>query len=144
VIRDLDPNLAPVVTDVPKVHRILSNLLENALKYTPAGSTVVIRGRESVTGLVLLVEDDGPGIPEESADRVFERFYQVDQTATRRVGGTGLGLYICRRLAEALGGELTLERSGDRGSVFRLVVPWTPPGSASGPGQSNGFPIVRR
>jgi len=77
--------------------------------------------------MLLSVEDDGLGIPEEAGERVFERFFQVDQSATRRVGGTGLGLYICRRLAETLGGELTLDRSSDEGSLFSLLIPWEPP-----------------
>ncbi len=122
-----DPDLPPVRTDAAKVHRILSNLVENALKYTPPGSTIAIRGSASAAGTVISVEDDGPGIPEDAGERVFERFYQVDQSATRRVGGTGLGLYICRRLAETLGGELTLERSSPRGSVFSLRIPGEPP-----------------
>ena len=122
-----DPNLSAIRTDSAKVHRILSNLVENALKYTPAGSTISIRGRASVSGMLLSVEDDGPGIPKEAEERVFERFFQVDQSATRRVAGTGLGLYICRRLAETLGGELTLDRSSDEGSVFSLLIPWEPP-----------------
>lgn len=127
VVLDLDPGLPPIRTDAAKVHRIVSNLVENALKYTPPGCSVWIRGHESPDGLVLRVADDGPGIPDAAGERVFERFYQVDQTATRRVGGTGLGLYICRRLAETLGGELTLEPSSGVGCSFRLRIPWEPP-----------------
>ena len=128
---DFDPRLPPVRTDPAKVHRIVSNLVENALKYTPAGSSVWIRGRASVDGVTLSVEDDGPGIPEDAGERVFERFFQVDQSATRLVGGTGLGLYICRRLAETLGGELSLDRSSDEGSVFSLLIPGDPPRAAA-------------
>jgi signal transduction histidine kinase len=149
LILDFDPDPDPLRTDVAKVHRIVSNLVENALKYTPESSTIAISGRASVAGLVIRVEDDGPGIPESAGDRVFERFFQVDQSATRRVGGTGLGLYICRRLAETIGGDLTLERSTPEGSVFSLLVPWQPPRPASrrastGAAQSFGLPMVRR
>jgi signal transduction histidine kinase len=149
LILDFDPDPEPLRTDVAKVHRILSNLVENALKYTPESSTIAITGRASVAGLVIRVEDDGPGIPHSAGDRVFERFFQVDQSATRRVGGTGLGLYICRRLAETIGGDLTLERSTPEGSVFSLLVPWQPPRPAAGRAlpaavQSLGLPIVRR
>jgi signal transduction histidine kinase len=133
IVLDLDGRLPPIRTDAAKVHRILSNLVENALKYTPAGGTIRINGREEPGGMVLSVADDGPGVPPEARDRVFERFYQVDQTTTRRVGGTGLGLYICRRLAQTLGGALVLERSNEMGSVFSLRIPWAPPRSATTP-----------
>ncbi len=124
-----DQDLPVVRTDAAKVHRILSNLVENALKYTPPGTYVWIQGRATDRGETLSVEDQGPGIPLDSQERVFERFFQVDQTPTRSVGGTGLGLYICRRLADAIGGELTLDRSSEAGSVFTLRIPWEPPRS---------------
>jgi signal transduction histidine kinase len=132
LVLELDPGLPPVRTDAAKVHRILSNLVENALKYTPAGCTIRIGGHERPEGMLLRVADDGPGIPTEARDLVFERFFQVDQSATRRVGGTGLGLYICRRLAATLGGELRLERPTAEGSVFLLRIPWEPPRHVSG------------
>ena len=79
-----------------------------------------------VQGVLVAVEDEGPGIAAEQRERVFDRFYQVDQTATRKVGGTGLGLYICRKLAEEIGARIWLEPSEVRGSVFCLFVPRTP------------------
>lgn len=121
-----DPTLPPIETDESKVHQILSNLVENAVKYSPPDTRVTIRGARMGDGLVVSVEDEGRGIPEEAQERIFERFYQVDSSATRSVGGTGLGLYICRKLADALGGRLWLERSGPDGTVFRLWVPSTP------------------
>ena len=69
------------------------------------------------------VEDEGTGIPSELQAKVFERFYQVDQSSTRFVGGLGLGLYICRRFAEAMGAELWLDRSDQRGSKFCIRIP---------------------
>ena len=71
--------------------------------------------------------DEGPGVPAELQDKIFERFYQVDQSATRSVGGAGLGLYICRRMAEAIGGRVWLERTSPEGSVFSVWVPSKPP-----------------
>jgi signal transduction histidine kinase len=122
-----DPDLPAVRTDEAKVHRILFNLAENALKYAPAGTDVEIHGRATGTALAISVHDHGPGISPEDRERIFERFHQVDQTTTRRVGGVGLGLYICKKLAEAIGGELTLERSGADGSVFSFTIPLEPP-----------------
>ncbi|MEX0988805.1 MAG: ATP-binding protein [Actinomycetota bacterium] len=123
-------DLDPVRTDEGKVHQILSNLVENALKYSPPDTRITIRGEPGVNGILVAVEDEGPGIPEEERDRVFDRFYQVDGTATRQVGGTGLGLYICAKLAEEIGARLWLETTDrPRGSMFCLFLP----GSAAPP-----------
>jgi signal transduction histidine kinase len=118
-------DLPALESDEGKVHQILLNLVDNAFKYTPAGTTVTIQGRSLGKGATISVADQGVGIPAEEQDKVFDRFYQIDQTATRAVGGTGLGLYICRRMAEAIGGRVWLERSGPEGSVFSLWVPST-------------------
>jgi signal transduction histidine kinase len=128
-----DPALPLIETDEAKVHQILSNLVENALKYSPPDTRITVRGAQMGDGLVVSVEDEGHGIPEEVQDRIFDRFYQVDSSATRSVGGTGLGLYICRKLADALGGRLWLERSGPEGTVFRLWVPMSPPADEAEP-----------
>jgi signal transduction histidine kinase len=117
------PNLPRVQTDVGKLHQILSNLVENALKYAPPDTRVTISADPGVRGVAVVVADEGPGIPDEAHERIFDRFYQVDQSATRRVGGTGLGLYICRRMAETLGARLWLARSDGSGSEFALFVP---------------------
>jgi signal transduction histidine kinase len=80
------------------------------------------------------VEDEGRGIPREAHDRIFDRFYQVDSSATRAVGGTGLGLYICKKTADALGGRLWLERSGPEGTVFSFWMPERPSGAGGAKG----------
>lgn len=116
-------DLPRVQTDEGKLHQILSNLVENALKYAPADTRVTVTADPAVRGVAISVFDEGPGIPVEAHERIFERFYQVDQSATRRVGGTGLGLYICRRMAETLGARLWLARSDGTGSEFALFVP---------------------
>jgi signal transduction histidine kinase len=100
-----------------------------------------VRCRVEDDGVAALVEDRGPGIPEDLHQKVFERFYQADQSTTRTVGGTGLGLYICRRLAEVLGGRVTLERSDDRGSVFKVWVPKVPPADSLRGVQPPGYTV---
>src|SRR4029079_14582996 len=98
------------------------------LKYTPPDTHVAIAADPAVGEIIVSVTDQGAGIPEEHRERIFERFYQVDGSATRRVGGTGLGLYICVKMAETLGGRLWLARSDERGSVFSLFLTVAPRG----------------
>jgi signal transduction histidine kinase len=135
---DFEKDCPVVVSDEGKIHQILLNLVDNAFKYTPDGRAVTVQGRREGEGVVLSIIDRGDGIDPEFQDRIFDRFYQVDQSSTRKVGGTGLGLYICRRLGEAIGGRVWLERSGPDGSVFSLWLPLTTPQVARVLGQ---YPI---
>jgi signal transduction histidine kinase len=116
-----------VESDERKVRQILVNLVENAIKYSPEGTTITVQCHQEPEGVAALVEDRGPGIPRELHQKIFERFYQADQSSTRTVGGTGLGLYICQRLAEIIGGRVTLDRSDEHGSVFKVWIPKAPP-----------------
>ncbi len=127
VIVHVDGEVPSVQTDGRRVHQIVANLAENAIKYSPPGRSVTLRVRPSSGGGAISVQDQGSGVAPELRDRIFDRFYQVDQTITRTVGGAGLGLYICRQLAEVIGGRVALERSDHRGSVFTLWVPAEPP-----------------
>ena len=122
---DFEEGMPLIKTDEGKVYEIISNLLDNALKYSPPESRVTVLGVRHSDGVLVSVTDEGRGIPEELHDKVFERFYQVDQSSTRAVGGTGLGLYICRKMTEVIGGRLWLERSDHMGSVFCLWIPST-------------------
>jgi signal transduction histidine kinase len=116
------PELGVLVTDEDKVQRVLTNLVENALKYAPEGA-IEVAGRRSPDGTLLTVSDHGPGIPPAERERIFERFVQLDQSSTRRQGGTGLGLYLCRQLATVLNGRLELEDTPGGGCTFTLVLP---------------------
>jgi signal transduction histidine kinase len=116
-----------VETDDARVHQILSNLVENALKYSPPDTRVTIRAEERDDGVAIMVEDEGRGIPPAAQSRIFDRFFQVDSSATRSVGGTGLGLYICKKTSEAIGGRVWLERSTPEGTTFGLWLPATAP-----------------
>jgi K+-sensing histidine kinase KdpD len=111
-----------IVSDGSKVERILLNLVENAAKYAPEGP---IELRATLVGdrRHLAVVDHGPGIPEGEHERVFERFVQLDQSSTRRQGGTGLGLHLCRQLAQQVGGEMTISETPGGGCTFTLAVP---------------------
>ena len=122
---DFEGSMPFMQTDVGKVQQIVSNLITNAFKYAPDATMVTLRGRRVADGVVVSVQDQGLGIPAELHEQVFERFFQADQSSTRSNSGVGLGLYICRKLATAIGGHLWLERSDEQGSVFSLWIPVT-------------------
>ncbi|MDP9387603.1 MAG: HAMP domain-containing histidine kinase, partial [Actinomycetota bacterium] len=120
-------------TDGLKLRRLLTELAENALKYAPCGP-VEIRAARTAGDLVVEVADLGPGVPREDRERVFERFVQLDQSATRRRGGTGIGLYLCRQLASHLGGSLVLDERPGGGCLAVLRVPHGGPAGAADAG----------
>ena len=110
-------------SDPVRLKQILSNLVGNAVKFTEIGGVdVAVSYSESGGQLRFAVRDTGIGIAPEAIDRLFRPFHQADTTTTRRFGGTGLGLSICRRLAEMLGGRVTVESAEGRGSVFTLEI----------------------
>jgi PAS domain S-box-containing protein len=110
------------VTDTGKVRQILLNLLGNAVKFTEEGE-VELSMSVAERQVTIRVRDTGPGIPEEMHDRIFEPFVQADLSATRRHGGTGLGLAVSRQLARMLGGDLVIEPGEGSGSTFALTLP---------------------
>lgn len=124
VVLDLPPDLPPARLDAVLFEQILFNLLDNAAKYAPAGSTVTLRARPDVAAghLVVQVIDEGPGIPQEELERVFDKFHRVHGTDHRRAG-TGLGLAICRGFVEAMGGRIAATNRPDRsGAIFTLTL----------------------
>jgi two-component system phosphate regulon sensor histidine kinase PhoR len=102
---------------------LLSNLLDNALRYTPAKGTVCVRLDATESRAVIQVSDTGQGIPAGELPRVFERFYRVDKARARQTGGTGLGLAIVRHVAEAHGGTVRVDSELGRGSIFTVTLP---------------------
>ena len=108
--------------DPDHFREVVSNLIENAIKYTPSGEVVV-----NITGddkqISVSVKDSGIGIPAEDIPHLFQKFYRVDNSDTREIGGTGLGLYLSRRLAEAMSGNLRVESKYKEGSTFYLEIP---------------------
>ena len=115
-------------TDAGKVRQILLNLLSNAVKFTEQGR-VELTLTERDGGIVLVVEDTGIGISTDNIERVFEPFWQVQQSATRQAGGTGLGLSVARRLARLLGGDLTVDSAPGEGARFTVPLPLRAPAS---------------
>jgi signal transduction histidine kinase len=130
----LPRRLPPIAGVEEDVYRIVRNLVDNGLKYSPPDARVTITGGVEADDVVVRVRDHGPGIDPVERERIFDRFYQVDQSSTRRVGGVGMGLYICRRAAERLGGSVWLDRSDASGSVFAVRLPiGDPDGPAHAP-----------
>ncbi len=120
---EIDANLPVVYGDPDHLRRMLDNLLGNAIKFTPVGGTVLVRLRRNTAGLTVEVADTGVGIPADQLERIFDRFYQVDGSMTRRFGGTGLGLALVREIAEAHGGSVKAESEPNKGSLFRVTLP---------------------
>ena len=118
----LPPEPAVLETDPEKVLQILRNLGTNAVKFTDQGQ-VCIEGSRDHTHHLVRVVDTGIGIRREHRERIFDPFWQVEQSNRREVGGTGLGLSVARRLAELLGGRLTVESAPGRGTTFTLALP---------------------
>jgi two-component system, OmpR family, phosphate regulon sensor histidine kinase PhoR len=122
-----DSGAPPVTTDADRLRRIVENLVDNAIKYTPAGGHVEIRTAPGPQGgAVVEVRDDGPGIPAEHLPRIFERFYRVDKARSRELGGTGLGLAIVKHLAEGMGATVAVASDVGKGTRFTVSVPLAP------------------
>jgi len=110
--------------DATVLRQGITNLLHNAIKYTPPKGVIRVAATSNASGdAVIEVQDSGPGIPAVDQQRVFERFYRVDQARSRDTGGTGLGLAIARWTVEASGGRIELESMAGQGALFRVVLP---------------------
>jgi two-component system phosphate regulon sensor histidine kinase PhoR len=112
-----------VVGDARALEHVLSNLVDNAIKYCPQGARIVVRAASAGERVKLVVVDDGPGIAPEHLPRVFERFYRVDAGRSRELGGTGLGLSIVKHMVEAMRGRVAVESQVGRGATFTVSLP---------------------
>ncbi|MGB8278472.1 MAG: sensor histidine kinase KdpD [Methylovirgula sp.] len=120
---DLDPDLPVIRIDPVLLEQVLFNLLDNAAKYTPAGTEVRVQARREGKNVRLDILDEGEGIPLEDTERIFDKFYRI-QAADRKRAGTGLGLAICRGFVEAMGGSIVAGNRADRqGAVFTIRLP---------------------
>ena len=109
--------------DPERVHQVVANLLENAVRHTPRGGAVEVRAHRSVDGVIIEVVDEGPGIPESEQDRVFERFYRADAARASTDGGAGLGLAIAQWIVDLHGGEIHPERREPHGCRMVVTLP---------------------
>lgn len=123
LIFDAEPNLPPLFTDEGKVSQILRNLISNALKFTRRGHVRLTAHMDESGMMAFRVEDTGIGIAPEDQQRIFEEFVQVESEMQAKVKGTGLGLPLSRRLAELLGGSISVESQLGVGSTFQVLLP---------------------
>ena len=122
VQKDLDP----VTLDAQKISRVLSNLISNALRHTPAGGSVTVEGSRSGNRIELRVSDTGEGIPEEDLPRIFDRFYRGEKSRNRDGGGAGLGLSIVKGIVDAHGGHIHVQNLDSGGTRFMIILPKDP------------------
>ena len=120
---NLPENLPHVVGDERRLELLMSNIIDNAVKFTPEGGTVKIAGYEEGSDVVIEISDTGIGIPKEEQSKIFDRFYQVDSSPTRTYGGAGLGLSICKEIADLHGGRIEVESDAGKGSTFKVRLP---------------------
>jgi PAS domain S-box-containing protein len=120
---DLPIALPPVLADAGRLRQVLANLLSNAIKFSPKGGEVVVGARHNAGAIVFWVQDQGVGIPADALPKLFSKFYRVDNTATRDIGGTGLGLALVKELVGAHHGQVWVESTLGKGSTFFFTVP---------------------
>ncbi len=107
----------------PLLEQAVINLIDNAIKYSPEGSRIRIEARQEPAQISIVVTDEGCGIPAEHLPRIFERFYVVDKSRSRKLGGTGLGLAIVKHIAQAHGGRVAVASTPGQGSTFTIYLP---------------------
>ena len=124
---EVDRHIMPIYADSQRLEQVLANLLDNAIKFTDSGDRVTIGAYETSENIIMMVEDTGPGIPESSQEKIFEKFYQIGREAGAGYKGAGLGLAICSGIIEGHGGSIWVESEEDKGSRFNISLPKTKP-----------------
>lgn len=125
IFKFIPKNVDSIFADRIALRQILSNLLENAIKYSNQKSTIILQAESNTQSIRFEIEDNGPGISPEHLPRIFERFYRTDASRSRELGGTGLGLSIVKHLIQLHGGEISVESKLDKGSKFIFTIPRT-------------------
>ncbi len=120
---EFPPDFPPIPGDSVRLRQVIDNLVSNAVKYSPQGGQITISGTYTDDEVRIAVQDQGVGLPQDELERIFERFYRVDDALTRTTQGTGLGLYLSRAVIEAHGGEIGVQSMHRRGSTFYFTLP---------------------
>lgn len=121
---DFPPDFPAVPGDTERLRQVLANLLNNAIKYSAQGGSILVAGRVQPDQVLISVQDEGIGIPPEDRERIFERFTRLDNALSRKTQGTGLGLYLVKAIVEAHGGRVWMENApNDNGAIFYISLP---------------------
>ena len=120
---DIEPGASPVLADEDRLDQVLTNLLDNALRYTEAGGKVTVEVCGQDGKVAVTVSDTGIGISAEDLPHIFERFYRADKSRSRERGGTGIGLTIAKRYVEVLGGTISVSSEPGQGTRFNVLLP---------------------
>jgi len=125
---NIEENLPTIVIDKERIKQVIMNLINNAIKFSPNGSSILVRVKKETDNLLIEVQDHGRGIPKEHQTKIFNTFYQVDSGMDRKFGGAGLGLSIARGIVLSHGGNIWVESSGlpGEGSIFKFTLPLIP------------------
>ena len=118
-----DPDLPSVDGDEARLRQVFDNLIGNAIKYSPDGGQIEVGGYRDGDHVVAYVHDNGVGMSDQDQERIFERFYRVDGTLSRKTQGAGLGLYLSKSIVEAHGGTMRVESQPGKGSTFMFTLP---------------------
>jgi len=119
----IDNNISTIHGDCILIEQILTNLLDNACKYSPENSQIMVKLFKLNNNSIIHIIDQGPGIPESSLTRVFERFYRVDESRSRAIGGTGLGLAIVKHAVQKHHGKVSVWNNDQQGTTFEVSLP---------------------
>ncbi len=114
--------LSPVMADMEKLIIVVNNLFENALKFTPAGGSIILSAKEDADGIEVSMKDTGIGIEKEKLEKIFDKFYQVDSSSRRKTGGCGLGLSISSGIIRAHGSVIHVESEPGKSSTFSFKI----------------------
>jgi signal transduction histidine kinase len=120
---DFPPDFPSVKGDYERIREVLSNLVGNAIKYSPEGGLIRVGGRVEGSEVRIFVSDEGVGIPTTEQERIFDRFTRVDSSLTRQTPGAGLGLFLVRSVVEAHGGRVWVDSQPGQGSTFWFALP---------------------
>jgi signal transduction histidine kinase len=123
---EIRKNIPPIITDKGRLIQVISNIINNAVKYTSEGGKIFVTAQPEKENILITIKDTGIGIPKEHIEKIFSRFYQVDSSYTRKMGGSGLGLAICKGIVEAMGGKIWAESKVGKGSTFYILLPTEP------------------
>ena len=134
---EIAPGTGPILADARLLEEVINNLIHNAVKFSPSGGTITLSAWHEGQETIIAVSDEGVGIPPEKLERIWERFYQIDQGTTRRYEGMGIGLALCKEIVEKHGGRIWAESAGvGKGSTFYVALPDISPGEERTSGQA--------